>query len=191
MVLTPTSETGISISLRRLCCRSNGFSLLELLVVIAIIGLLAGAAVLSIGVLGDGEETEREALRLQAILELLREEAVMQSRDYGILFSATGYRFYIYDHQMLAWVESKNEKFLLEHKLRIPLKISLALDGRDLVLDESFEEKAFQPREPHVLILSSGEITPFEADLHRELSSQRYVLTAELDGTLDIFRDGP
>ncbi|SVC85474.1 uncharacterized protein METZ01_LOCUS338328, partial [marine metagenome] len=139
-------------------------------VVITIIGLLAGAAVLSIGVLGDGEETEREALRLQTILELLREEAVMQSRDYGILFSATGYRFYIYDHQILDWVESKNEKFLLEHKLEIPLKISLALDGRDLVLDESFEEKAFQKREPHVLILSSGEMTPFEAGLHREFS---------------------
>ena len=89
----PISETGIWT--RRPPCRrrGGGFSLIELLVVAVIITVLAGAAVLSLGVVGNDREIEREVFRVRTLLELLREEAVMLNRDYGVLFSEKGYRF--------------------------------------------------------------------------------------------------
>ena len=184
----PISETGISTRPRNMHQESSGFSLLELLVVITIIGLIAGAAVLSVGVLGGNQNVQGEALRLQAILKMLQEDALMQSRDYGIVFSSTGYRFYIYDHQLRSWLETKNEAFLLKHELRPPLRISLVIDGQDLVLIESISEKMPYLGEPHVLVLSSGEMTPFKLGLS-QLASDHLLLTGKLDGTVDIFSD--
>jgi len=153
--------------------------------VVTIIGLIAGAAVLSIGVLGGNQNTQSAALRLQTILELLQEDALMQNRDYGIVFSSTGYQFYIYDHQLQSWLEATNETFLLKHDLRPPLRISLALDGQDLVLAESISERMPQG-EPHILILSSGEMTPFRLGLS-QLADDRLLLTGKLDGTVEVF----
>ena len=82
-------------------CR--GFSLLELLVVVVIIGLFAGAAVYSftMSIVGNDPQVEQETQRLRSLIDLLREEGLMQSRDYGVLFTETGYRFYIYDYTTL------------------------------------------------------------------------------------------
>ena len=186
----PISETGTSIRPRKINQGSSGFSLLELLVVVTIIGLIAGAAVLSVGVLGSNQSTQSEALRLQAILKLLHEDALMQSRDYGIVFSSTGYQFYIYDHQLRSWLETKNETFLLKHELRPPLRISLVMDEQDLILAESISEKIPYLGEPHVLILSSGEMTPFKLGLS-QLAGDHLLLTGKLDGTVDVFNDEP
>lgn len=169
---------------------SSGFSLLELLVVITIIGVFAGAAVLSMGVLGNDREVEREAFRLRTLLELLQEEAIMQSRDFGVLFSASGYRFYVYDYERLLWLDPIGDDFLREHELTEPINLALTLEDRDLVLDESFDEEALEEPEPQVIILSSGEMTPFEAALFRELDAGQFVLTAELDGTFEISQNG-
>src|SRR5690606_39052837 len=59
--------------------RAGGFTLLELLVVVTIIGLLAGAVVLSTGNVRADRDIEREARRLSSLIELVREEAIMQS----------------------------------------------------------------------------------------------------------------
>ncbi|MBN1237158.1 MAG: type II secretion system minor pseudopilin GspH [Gammaproteobacteria bacterium] len=178
---------------RRSACR--GFSLLELMVVVVIIGLFAGAAVLSMGLLGSDRDVEREAFRLRSLLTLLREEALMQSRDFGILFTDTGYRFYAYDYQMPGWVVPAGENLFVEHDLDEALNVELRVEDRDLVLDPGFEadegdEESEDGPEPQIMVLSSGEITPFEASFNRDTMRGRYTLKAELDGTIEISPDG-
>ncbi len=188
----PTSAPGISTKPRaQHGCRCDGFSLLELLVVATIIALFAGVAVLSMGTLGSDRVLQREALRLQSLIDLLSEEAVLESRDYGLLFSETGYRFYIFDYLTLTWLEPTGDRLLAERALDDPLQMSLALDDREVRLARDFDtmEVNEQP-EPQVIVFGTGEVTPFEVGFFRELNGGRFVLTTEFDGTTSVISDG-
>ena len=186
----PISVTGIWTRLSPFRRRRGGFSLIELLVVAVIITVFAGAAVLSLGVLGNDREIEREVFRLRTLLELLREEAVMQNRDYGVLFSETGYRFYIYDLERLLWFEPIDDRFLSARLLQEPLSLGLRLEDRDITLELEFEPEALEQPEPQVVLLASGEMTPFEVAFYRELNGGQILLNAELDGSLSVSEIG-
>ena len=166
-----------------------GFSLLELLVVVAIVAIFIGMAVLSVGIAGNDREIEQEAFRLKTLLDLVREEALMQSRDFGVMFSASAYRFYYFDYQQLVWVEPLADRLLVERGFGEQMNLSLSVEDREIVLDEAIEADGIETPEPQVLILSSGEITPFTATLYRDFDGGRVILSAELDGTLEIAKD--
>jgi general secretion pathway protein H len=185
----PTSGTG---TYRSRAARRNqaGFSLLELLIVVAIIGLLAGAITLSIGALGNDRELEEETNRLRSFIDLLHEESLMQTRDYGVMFTATGYRFYVYDYQQLIWVEPQTDRLLRQHALRPQLSLSLVLDGRDVPLEREFDDQDIENPEPQIMLLSSGEVTPFTIEMAREGIDGRFELTTALDGKVTLAEKG-
>lgn len=179
------SATGISIK-----PQARGFSLLELLVVVAIIGIFVGMVVLSMRVVGSDREVEQEMLRLRSLLDLLREEALMQTRDYGVLFTAAGYRFYVYDYVQQLWVEPPDDELLAQHELAEALNLALTVEDRDLVLAPSFDRLETEEPEPQIMVLSSGELTPFTAELSRDFTDGRFVLEVGIDGKMEITEDG-
>lgn len=180
-----TSATGISTERSHI---ESGFSLLEILIVVAIIGIFAGTLVFSMRITGADPALEREARRLEGLLGLLREEALMQNRDYGVVFSETGYRFYVFDYVVSAWVPPPNERIFVDYAVPEPLALELVLEQRDVDLDRSFDTAIDEDAgpEPQVLVLSTGEITPFDLGFYREFNGGRYRLEAAIDGELAL-----
>lgn len=187
MASMPTSGTGISS--RRIRSRAAGFSLLELLVVLVIIAVFFGAVVLSMSLAGDARDVEREAQRLGSLIGLVQEEAVMQSRDYGLLFSADEYRFYVYDHAQRQWIAPPGDNLLAAHALPADWRLDLRVEDRALALPRFEERESLEEPEPQVTILSSGEVTPFEAVVRRERDDTSRRLVAALDGDVEIESD--
>lgn len=168
---------------------STGFSLFELLVVVAIIALLVGMVALSIGVAGNDREIEQELFRLSRLLELVREEALMQSRDFGLLFSESGYRFYQYDYELAEWVVPVGDDLLAERRFDEQLNVDLLVEDRAIVLAPTFDGATAETPRPQVMILSSGDITAFRASLRRGFDGEPHSLRAEFDGDLELIHD--
>tara|TARA_B100000029_G_scaffold511476_1_gene605627 strand:+ start:42 stop:620 length:579 start_codon:yes stop_codon:yes gene_type:complete len=185
------SETGTSTSKNQFCapefCISpRGFSLIEVLVVITIIGIFAGTAILSLDILGSDRQIQREAVRLQTMIQLLADESVMEGRDYGILFSESGYRFYIYDYQRLLWLDPIGDSFLAEHELEEPISVDLYLEDQRVILESEFNEEFQVMPEPQIIIYSSGELTPFKSIFYRGFNEVQFVVTGQINGLIDI-----
>jgi general secretion pathway protein H len=160
--------------------------------VVVIIGLLVQAVALSWRALGNDQELEQETGRLRGMIDLLHEEALMQSRDYGLMFSETGYRFYVFDYQQLKWVMPQADRLLEPHALRPLLSMTLVLDGREAQLEPDFEsqDEDVEDPAPQVMLLSSGEVTPFTLEMRRDGIDGRFELTAELDGDVQVTQEG-
>jgi general secretion pathway protein H len=158
--------------------------------VVAIVGLLVQAVALSWRSIGTDQELEQETGRLRGMIDLLNEEALMQSRDYGIMFTETGYRFYVFDYQQLAWVEPQADRLLAPHSLRPLLSLALVLDGREVPLEPDFESQDIDNPEPQVMVLSSGEVTPFSVEVSRAGIAGRFELAAELNGDVEVRQEG-
>ena len=52
---------------------------------------------------GRDSELEKEGDRLQSLFNYAREQAELQTRDYGVLFQDDGYEFLVYDVHRGQW----------------------------------------------------------------------------------------
>ncbi len=166
----PTSATGNSTEAPR---PARGFSLLELLVVLLLVGIILTMATLSIGPVGHRADGAGEARRLAALLQLAREQAVLQGLEHGLEVSRDGYRVLAYaDERWGPLPESTWRPRTLPEGLRL-----------DLVIEGRAQPLPVEPRgEPQLLLLSSGEMTPFEIEFSD--AAQRCRLAG--DGLADL-----
>lgn len=76
----------------RLARAARGFTLIEILVVILLIVIVLGMVGLSIG-RDESRAVREEAERLAAVLNSVREEAIMQAQIVAVRFDASSYAF--------------------------------------------------------------------------------------------------
>lgn len=179
--------------------RQSGFTLFEILVVVLIIGIIAGTAVLSVGVLRDDRQVRREADRAAALFSILQDEAMLQGREFGIEFTRAGYRFVEYDPFGDRWAEIPLDDLLRARQLPDSMEIELYLDGQSVKLDDTparFVEDEDDDRargielySPHVFVYSSGDLTPFEVHIIRPTDNARVALAIDVLGNQEFLAE--
>jgi len=179
--------------------REGGFSLIELLVVIAIIGIVMSIALLSLGLLGDDRDLQKEGRRMIALVQVAQDEAIMQGREFGLELMADAYRFVEYDPLTNIWGDLIGDDTLRMRQLPEEVEFDLFLEGQRVLLE--FEPAEFDDPEkaelrdisenyaPHVLIFSSGDMTPFELHIRRTSGDQTVVLESDLLGDMKFATD--
>jgi general secretion pathway protein H len=159
---------------------SRGFTLLEVLVVMLIIGIVLSFAMLSLN--GDKHELENEAQRLQALIALTGQEAVLQSKELAMQFSDDGYVFEAYDGEK--WQPLENDETLRQRTLPDDLVLEYRAEGDSMTLGGDDDDGKKAP--PRIYFLSSGEVSPFELTLRRRGGSEVYTLTGDLRGKTEL-----
>jgi general secretion pathway protein H len=160
---------------------SAGFTLIEILVVVAIIGVLAAAMLLSFTLTGHDRELEKESDRLFALFSYAREQAELQTREYGVLFQDDGYEFLTYDVRRSLWRSVTEDDALSARRLPDGLGVRLAVEARPVVLTRPKDAK---DKAPQVMIFSNGDLTSFAATLEREGGVRSVTVTQDDKGQI-------
>jgi len=179
-----------------------GFTLLELLVVVVIIAIIVSMAVLSIGLVDDDHGMRTEAQRFASLVQLAQEEAMLQGREFGLEVMSTSYRFVEFDAFTNQWQTIPDDELLRQRKLPEQLEFDLFLEGKRVVLDDDPAELVDKDADdedardrmtgtlknyvPHLLIFSSGDVTPFELSIRHAPSNRSVAIEGDLLGAIEV-----
>ena len=151
----------------------KGFTLIEIMVVVVIAAVLIGAVTIAFPPVGD-KLLQEEADRFSSLIALAQDEAILQSNTLAFEVTEKGYSFY--KNQSNNWVPISERPFT-KRNLAVGVSTEIYLDGILVDLEEREEDT------PQVVILSSGEMTPFDYILKYKNRDQ---VTFKVDATGDI-----
>ena len=181
-----------------------GFTLLEIVVVILIMGVMVTFASLSIGNRVNEDKLETEARRAEAVLKLASEEAEAKGIEIGLRFTEGGYRLLTLDSTR-RWQDYELSGPLRRRVFQAPFALDLRIEGKPIRLPpeltpeqerelaesaeiKSTRENDAQQLTPQVLLLSSGEITPFTLLIAAPGLPAGYRLESDALGRLQLQR---
>ncbi|MGH8321958.1 MAG: type II secretion system minor pseudopilin GspH [Gammaproteobacteria bacterium] len=167
---------------------TRGFTLIEILVVLVIISIITAVAVLSLGSLGGNPAAKQAAQKLAALTDLVSQQAVMRGQQYGLLVSPHTYEFLLYDGSK--WSVVKDDDLLRARQLDNSVTLALQLEGTPINLPSNSQDHQGNSDDstdsdkpalkPQIMLLSSGEITPFKITVSSGDKQEIYLVTGDL-----------
>ncbi len=169
---------------------SNGFTLLEVMLALVVMGVMLSLAVISLTP-NPAQDLQRQGRRLQAVLQMAADETMMQGVEMALSLSyleeddlpdnldttepGMGYQFLILNKDDLRWQPLDDTPFGF-HGLGSEIAITVEIDGQQLDAQMARQLKRIQALQseqqlqPALLLLSSGEMSPFTISLrHRDV----------------------
>lgn len=148
--------------------QQQGFTLIEVLLALVIVALASFTVVMNIPVSSD-DAAHKQARQLFHRLQLMNEEALLSGQELGVWVSPKHDRLGLVGLEADGWQPLKWPKFNSEIELGDQVVVDLSLsegawqdDERLFVLDhEDAEPGEKQDMTPQIVLMSSGEITPF------------------------------
>jgi len=167
--------------------------------VVVIVSILFTYTTLAIRSSSPEELIEEEALRLQRLVSLALEEAILRGEEYGLEIKLDTYRFLRFRQNQ--WQPLEQDRLLRPRELPYDMEMEMRLEDTDIVIgasDDSMsgqildldgdESEKKKPRaKPQVYLLSSGEITPeFEIRLYILGVETSYLVRGRFDGEVTM-----
>ena len=185
--------------------RHRGFSLIEILVVLAIIAFTANLVVYSIDDSHE-DELEQHALALQTSINYASEFAILNQQQLGLHVDENKYQFLTYAEQ--EWQPLEDADGILKGKeFAEPFVLTLNQEdlpwAQDSLLNEvdwkqllGVDDDDFLELQkmtiPQVMILSSGEVSPFQLTLELQSADEDlvpYIIEGEFMAPVSLYRD--
>lgn len=158
-----------------------GFTLLELLVVMVLIGIIFTFAMLSMHGDKAADLMQQESRRMQTLLNLASDEAVVKGEELAVRFRHDSYEFLRLGDS--GW-SSTRDGLLKEYPMPADIELQLDVPGDPPGLGKKNKDDTADL--PQVYILSSGEMTPFSVRFRSGLSKREYLLEANVLGTVTV-----
>ncbi|MBT5152968.1 MAG: type II secretion system minor pseudopilin GspH [Gammaproteobacteria bacterium] len=147
----------------------KGFTLIEILVVLLIVTILAGVTIARLPTFSRNADFETETRRLQLLFNMARQESILDSTEFGFRLTDDGYKFLKFDDGSQSWKDAES-----------PFQVRLLPDELRLVIEADSKGFSFLGENlPPILILSSGENTPFRLILQSKLQRASRTLMSE------------
>jgi hypothetical protein len=135
---------------------------------------------LSAGLGDENRDLKSVGKNLGKLFHLLNQEAVFESRNYAVSVQDKG--FIVLEYNEGEWAQS-SQSFFSKIKLTESQRSELIIENE--IIDISIKD----PPEPHILILSSGEMTPFEWRISDKLTQSGILLQGNVLG--GVLMTGP
>jgi general secretion pathway protein H len=163
--------------------RSKGFTLVEILVVMLIIAAVISLAVLSVNSTGRDSQLDEESRRIEGLVGLLHERALLEGRDFGLRIEPAAYEFVFYDSRRNRWLMMDQEREFRHRELPKGITFQLQLDSQTVVIKAIDRNlTGGDPPGPQVAIAASGEGTPFRLILQRDATQAKAVVDGDALG---------
>ena len=117
------------------------------MIVVVIIGVISAGVLLSVNLTGKDHDLDKESERLLTLVNYAREQAEIQTREYGVIFHEDGYQFVAYDTRRQRWREVYEDEILRLRKLPDGLDVKLIVDARPVVLVPTSDVKPSDPKD--------------------------------------------
>lgn len=163
-----------------------GFTLIEILLVLVIMALMAGLLISSVSD-NPAQQLDREARRFQVVMDMAADEALTQGVELSLQLlppiedGEQGYQFLQWDDEDRKWSPRTDKPFDF-HPVSKLISINLELENTAKKSGNLFQStNSFQGagQASQLLILSSGEITPFTLSLIHNQFSEPLILYSD------------
>ena len=174
----PISVIGILIPDRYL--KNNhqqGFTLIEIIVVVAIMAIVVTMMVLSTNFSHNEQALEKLGKNISKNIQLLYQEAIFENRNFAISLNPESLQVLFYNGE--EWILSEDKFFKT-------LEFQQGIHSDLRVQNEAVKPVKPDKLEPHILILSSGEMTPFTWLIENENNQTEITLDGSLLGKVTM-----
>ncbi len=127
----------------------RGFTLLEIMLVMLLLGLMASYVVVNFVSESRPSRIQKETDRLQQLVQVLSETAILKQQDFGLMLNDKGYQFLVHNGQK--WLEVAEPKFMQLHPWPETIRAELELDGLSWAEDSILGQEEFRKLQEELL----------------------------------------
>lgn len=164
----------------------RGFTLVEVIIVIFILALASGLMMMRLSATSPARTTERAVKQLKSFLQVAQQQAIVQPAVLGLSLADEGYQILEYEAtDPPVWVPmSRRAPFWQPQALDPNIRMRLIVDDQSVLIPLSLS----LVQQPQVMLLPSGEITPFQLQIQYPGVDYTYLIEGNFAGGINLRR---